>query len=217
VGNADVARGEKVGAFNVWPTARPTLTLERGERFLISLRIKPVAGSGATVALAPNAPGAYKLRREADAYWLDIEAEPNAGANPRTIPLVAKSSDGSSTDLGIQLTVNVPAENIVVTPRQLDLGNVSVASLKGGAQKIGRVGIRKLVGTFHIKSLSSTLAFLKLEPVAMVEGSNYLIRVGFITDKLPKAGAYSGVLQIETDEPASPRIEVPIKITLVAQ
>ena len=76
-----------------------------------------------------------------------------------------------------------------------------------------RVGIRKIVGTFHIKAVSSTLPFLKLEQVTMVENSNYLIRITIDAAKPVKAGSYDGVLLIETD--GGKRLEVPIKMTLV--
>jgi hypothetical protein len=115
--------------------------------------------------------------------------------------------------LSIPVTVNIQAENFLVTPRQLDFGEVSLADLQS-SPKVGRVGIRKMVGAFHIKALSSTLGFLKLEQQTIVEGSNYLIRARIDSAKLPKAGTYNGVLQIETDDAQFPRLELPIKVVL---
>lgn len=198
----------------MWPTARPVITVERGERLTTSLRIRPVAAGSASLKLAA-AGDSIKLRRETNGngYWLDIATEPATDASPRIIPIALQTSDAAG-DLNIQLTVNVQAENLIATPRQLDFGEVSIADLQSGARKVGRVGIRKLVGAFHIKALSSTLGFLKLEQQAMVEGSNYLIRAHIDPAKLPKAGIYNGVLQIETDDAQAPHIEVPIKIVL---
>lgn len=212
--NADVAHGEKVGSFNVWPAARPVITVERGERLTTSLRIRPVAATGGSLRLGA-ANDSIKLRRETNGsgYWLDIAIEPAADTAPRTIP-IALQTDDSSGDLNIQLTVNVQAENLITTPGQLDLGEVSIAELRSGSRKMGRVGVRKLLGTFHIKTLTSTLGFLKLEQQAMVEGSNYLIRAYVDPAKLPKAGTYNGTLQIETDDAQIPRLEVPVKIVL---
>jgi hypothetical protein len=214
ISNADAAHGEKVGPFNVWPTAHPSVTVERGERLTTSLRIRPVAPDGGGLKLSAAA-DSVKLRRETNGngYWLDIAIEPAADASPRTVPIALQTSD-SSGDLNIQLTVNVQAENLIPTPRQLDLGEVSIADLRGGARKVGRVGVRKLVGTFRVKAVSSTLGFLKLEQQAIVEGSNYLIRAYVDLAKLPKAGAYNGVLQVETDDAQVPRLEVPVKIVL---
>jgi hypothetical protein len=220
INNADVAHGEKIGSFNVWPTARPVITVERGERLTISLRVRPIAATGGSLKLM-TAGEAVKLRRETNGsgYWLDIPVEPATAtssatdASPRVTPVVLQPSD-SSGDLNIQLTVNVQAENLITTPRQLDFGEVSIADLQSGSRKIGRVNVRKLVGAFHIKALSSTLAFLKLEHQAMVEGSNYLIRAHIDSAKLPKAGTYNGILHIETDDAQLPRLEVPIKLVL---
>jgi hypothetical protein len=214
ISNADAAHGEKVGSFNVWPTARPSVTVERGERLTTSLRIRPVAPDAGGLKLG-EAGGSIKLRRETNGngYWLDIAIEPAADASPRTIPITLQTSD-SSGDLNIQLTVNVQAENLILTPRQLDLGEVSIADLQSGARKVGRVGVRKLVGAFRIKAVSSTLGFLKLEQQTIVEGSNYLIRAYVDLSKLPKAGTYNGVLQVEIDDAQIPRLEVPVKIVL---
>jgi len=211
ISNADIAHGDKVDAFNVWPSARPNVTVERGERLAISLRIRPLGGGSLKLSAASDS---FKLRREASGsgYWLDIPIEPANDASPRVIPIALQASDPPG-DLTIQLTVNVQAENFLMTPRQLDFGEVSLADLRS-APKGGRVGIRKLVGAFHIKALSSTLAFLKLEQQTIVEGSNYLIRARIDSSNLPKAGTYNGVLQIETDDAQFPRLEVPIKIVL---
>ena len=215
ISNADIAHGEKVGAFNVWPIARPIVTIERGERLAITLRIRPVEPAGGNLKLA-NDSEAYKLRREAsgDGYLLDMVIEPPNDSTQRVMPVSLEINDGASGQLALQLTVNVQAENLVATPRQLDLGEVSLADLQNGATAGTRVGVRKIVGTFRIKSLTSTLGFLNLEPRTIIEGSNYVIRVSIDRAKLPKAAAYTGVLKIETDDPLTPRVEVPIKVVV---
>jgi hypothetical protein len=215
ISNADIAHGEKVGAFNVWPTARPVVTVEGGERLTVTLRIKPTEAASGTLKLA-GASETYKLRREAngDGYLLDITVEPSNDSASRVLPIALEIGDGASGQLALQMTVNVQAENLTATPRQLDFGEVSLASLRDGLMGGGRFGIRKAVGTFHIKSLTSTLNFLKLEPRTIIEGSNYVIRVSFDPTKLPKAAAYTGVVKIETDDPLTPRVEIPVKMVL---
>jgi hypothetical protein len=203
-----VARGEGTGVFHIWPTARPAITLEPGERLNISLRVKPLIADPGILKLPADAPAAWKLRREANGdYWLDIRID--AGSS-RSVSLVAETADGHSHEVRVQLMVSVPAENVVVTPREMDFGEVSLASAQGSLR---RVGIRKLVGSFHIKSASSTLPFLKLEQATMIEGSNYLIRVTIDRAWRLKPGSYEGLLVIETDE--GHRAEVKVKIKLV--
>jgi hypothetical protein len=212
ISTAAVGRGETNGAFQIWPTARPVLTLEPGEGLNIALRIRALAQDAGSLKLAPGAPGSWKLRREANGgdYWLDIPIEPSSASSSRVVPLVVEQSDGRTREIRVQLTVNVPAENLVVTPKEIDFGEVSLENAK---ITLKRVGVRKLVGSFHIKAISSTLPFVKLEQATMVEGSNYLIRLTIDPTKPLKPGAYDGVMVIETDE--GHRLEVPLKLKLV--
>lgn len=214
ISTADVERGEVLGAFQFWPTARLVITLEPGERFAITLRIRSLAPDAGGLKLPPNAPESWKIRRDANGsdYWLDITIEPANASSLRTVPLVVELSDGRTREIRVQLMINVPAENLVVTPRELDFGELTLVSAK---DVVKRVGVRKLVGSFHIKAVSSTLPYLKLEQATMVEGSNYLIRATIDPTRHLKAGAYNGVLLIETDD--GNRLEVPVKIKLVAR
>jgi hypothetical protein len=163
--------------------------------------------------LAATAPQSWKLRREAggEGYWLDIPIEPAKDSSSRTVPIVAELAGGPSREISIQLSVNVPSENVVATPQQLDFGEVALST---GTSPLKRLGLRKVVGSFHIKSVASTLPFLKLEQAVMVEGSNYLIKITIDRARPLKPGEYQGNLIIETDDPHTPRVEVPIKIKL---
>lgn len=214
INSADIASGEIAAGFFVWPTLRPVLPLERGEKLEITLRFRPQAGNMATLALASDAPDICKLRydKAANTYWLDIAVGPSDVSVKRALPLVVTAPHGASLKLTVNLAIEVPAENIVLTPRELDLGDLALSSLKAG-QRIGRAGIRKLVGSFQIKTLSSTLSFLKLEQQTIVDGSNYVIRTRFDPAALPKPGAYKGVVSIETDD--GKHLELPIKFSIV--
>lgn len=216
IANANATHGEQVGPFKVWPTAHPSVAVEPGEQLKIALRIRPTSPDSGSLRLATNQDGPYKLRREAsgEGYWLDIEIAAASQASGQTIVIAFESSNLIAPHLSIPLTINVPAENLIVTPKDIDLGKLSLASLKTGMAKSSRVGLRKLVGTFQIKSLSATLPFIKLEAQTIVDGSNYLIKVSLIAEKLPAAGSYSGTLLIETSDTARPRVEVPVKLTL---
>ncbi|HKP87824.1 MAG TPA: hypothetical protein VJZ26_17110 [Blastocatellia bacterium] len=215
ISNRDIAHGEVVGAFVVWPAARPVIAIERGERLQVTLRIRPAKADSGSLKLA-EACDTCKLRREenGDGYLLDITIEPSNDSSRLVMPAVLKINDGAAGELALELTANVQADNLTVTPGQIDLGEVSLAALPGALAAGGRVGIRKTVGSFRIKSLSTTLDFLSLEQRTIVEGSNYLIRVRLDQTKHPKAATYTGILKIETDDLQRPRIEVPIKLVL---
>lgn len=212
IATADVARGEVIGAFQVWPTARPLVALAAGERLTMALRIKAIVPNSITLKLAPAAPDGWSLRREPKTgdYWMDMQIDASSGSGTRNATLVADPGDGRLQEIRVKLTVNVLAENLIATPKALDFGEASLANARNSFQ---RLGIRKLVGTFHIKSLSSSLPFLKLEQVTIVENINYLVRLTIDPSKTLKAGAYDGVVLIETDD--GNRVEVPIKIRLV--
>ncbi len=207
---ADIGHGETNSAFQVWPTARPAVSVEPGERLVIALRIRALAPDSGTLTLGPGAPASWKLRHEPTGdYWLDIPVEANGTPASQTAALVVNLGEKNSSEMHVHLTVTVPLENLAVTPRELDFGEVTLESAKAATE---RVGVRKIVGSFHIKTLTSTLPFLKLEQATMVDGSNYLIRVTIDPAKPLMRGAYSGVVLIETDE--GHRVEIPIKLSV---
>ena len=216
LGGADIAHGETLGPFVVWPAVRPTITLERGERLPITLRVRP-AEPGQRIALVA-ASDAFKLTRETngDGYLLTVVVDsPAASANDspaRILPLILKAEGGN--DLALQITVNVPGEVFAITPQQVDFGEVSLEKLRSGAGAVARLGIRKAVGSFEVKSLGSTLEFLQVESQTIVPGTNYLIRLRLDPAKLPKPGNYAGIVRIETNEPSAPRVEVRVKVVV---
>ena len=212
---ADIESGEIAAGFLVWPTLRPAIALELGERVTITLRLRPQPGNTATLALAPDAADFCKLSHDkpSNTYWLELKPGPAERPVKLAAPLVVTDPNGSAIKLIVNLAIEVPPENLIVTPRELDLGEIALSSLAAGQQKTGRAGIRKLVGSFHIKSLASTLPFLKLEQQTIVDGSNYLIRTRVEFDKPPKAGAYKGVVSIETDD--GHRLDLPVKLSVV--
>jgi hypothetical protein len=224
ISNSNIGHGESVESFNIWPTANPVVSAARGETVKLSLRIRPTARGIGELQLSNDNGGRYRLRREAkkDDYWLDIESESinEPGSHKRSIQL--QTSGGNTSQLTLQLTINIAltlqltiniaAENLIATPASLDMGELELANLKTGFQRTTRLGVRKLIGTFNIKSITATLPFLKLDRQTIVEGSNYLIKVSINPESLPKPGPYSGLLRIETDDAQAPRVEVPIKV-----
>jgi hypothetical protein len=205
--SGDVGHGENFGAYQVWPTSRPEIELEKGEKLVIPIRIRSTGAETLTVTVEPGSP--WKLRKETSGdYWLDILAEGGAQATPAAAKLTVDFGS-SRSEIQVKLKTSVPVDNLVVTPKDIDFGDLPVAGLSGSVK---RFGIRKLVGSFHIKTLSSTLPFLKLAQATMVDGSNYVIRVSIDQSKA-RPGSYSGSVVVETDE--AHRIEIPVKIKIV--
>lgn len=217
--NVDLQRGEQLGGFNVWPTARPGISIDRGERFKFSLRIRPAATENRELQLStkPTDRIAYKLRREANGnvYWLDVEAGPfsEAGSHQATVEMAAGSNPAPAVT--IHLSVYILSENVIATPNSLDLGELLLSNLRERVKLVGRLGLRKVAGAFRITAVSSNLGFIKLEQQTIVDGNNYLIRLKIDPTALPKPGSYTGLLQVDTDDREKPRVEVPIKVTVV--
>ena len=179
IGKVDLQRGEQVGGFTVWPTARPGISIDRGERLKFALRIRSRTTDAGQLKLATNSTDkiGYKLRRETTGtYWLDIEAGPFSEAGTQSAIIEMAAGADASTAVKIELTVNVLAENLIVTPSSLDLGNLQLSNLRERSRLVGRLGVRKLTGIFHITALSSSLGFIKLEQQTIVDGNNYLIK-----------------------------------------
>jgi hypothetical protein len=218
MGKVDLQRGELVGGFLVWPSARPAISIDRGERFSFGLRIRPSQSDAGELQLSTRTIDKIgrKLRRETNGsgYWLDIDAGPFGEGGTYLAP-IELAAGANATAVTIHLTVIVLTENLVATPSSLDLGELRVSSLQERPRLVGRLGIRKQAGQFHVTAFSSSLGFIKLEQQTIIDGSNYLIRLTIDPALLPKPGSYTGVVRIETDDGSKPRVEVPVKVTVV--
>src|SRR5258707_804882 len=109
IATADVGHGEVIGAFQVWPTARPLITVEANERLTMALRIRAIAQDPSTLKLAPDAPDTWKLRREPKTgdYWMDIQIDGSNSSGSRTATLVVDPGNGHTRQMPVRLTVNV--------------------------------------------------------------------------------------------------------------
>jgi hypothetical protein len=214
--NANINLGEQLGAYKVWPAAKPEVSLGRNEQVKLSLRLKTDFEEPAELKLVSNdfSQAKYKLRREHNSYWLDIESEPVSEAGKRIINIELQSTSPKVETLSVSLVLNILDDGLVFTPAVIDCGELPLSSLKDFPTRVGRAGVRKLAGAFRIKSVSTTLAFLAPVVQTMVEGSNYLITINTAPANLPKAGAYEGKLIVETDDAKKPRLEIPLKITI---
>jgi hypothetical protein len=186
--------------------------VQPNEKVSISLRLRRQEGARGEVKLAADAPSFCRLRREqqGSGYWLDIEV-PSSQSATHAIPLEITGEPVEKVRLA--LDVRMVADNLVATPGELDLGTVSSRLTDESSPKQSRFGVRCLVGTFKIKSLSSTLPFVKLEAQTVIQGTNYLIRVTVDHQMLPdKPGPYTGGAVVVTED--GKRLEVPLKITV---
>jgi hypothetical protein len=212
IGGANVSAGGSSGSLLVWPTAHPTVAVQPNEKLSISLRLRRPDGTPVEIRPAADAPSFCRLRREGQGtgYWLDVEV-PSSQSGTYSIPLDITGEPVEKVRLA--LDVRMIADNLVATPKEIDLGTVSSKMTEGSPPRQARIGIRSLVGTFRIKALSSSLPFVKLEARTVIEGTNYLIRVTVDPKLLPaRPGPYSGAAMIDTDD--GRRVQVPLKISV---
>jgi hypothetical protein len=178
--------------------------------------------SAATVSAVPLGPkgATYHIRRDAssgasDASWIDIDLGPLPAAGLFSYSLVIPANNGKLSGLGVGVTISVIEDELVVSPSSLTLTDLQVSEKPGHAIRIGALGVRSALRTFHILGLSSTLAFVKLEQQTIVDGRNYMLKVSVAAGAAPRPGTYEGLIRINTDDKTQPIIAVPCKITLV--
>lgn len=217
--NAVINRGEYLSGFNVWPSARPRITLQTGERFTLSLRIRPEQTNAGHISKASSedgaVPTAVRYEKGDRSYWVDIIIPAAGEPGQRSIPVKLAIEQGIESELSIALRISVTSEGTLVTPRTLDLGEMSLGSGGDLSTVSGRIGVRKQLGGLHLGSVKSTVPFLKTETLTIVEGVNYVVRISLEPGAKLTPGSITGSVIIETDDPERPRIEIPVRLRLV--
>ena len=184
ISNADVQFGEIASGFVVWPTLRPALTMERGEKIDITLRLRPQSGNSATLALAPDAPKFCKLRHDknSNTYWLDMTAGPADAPVKRSVPLITSAPNGASITLTVNLAIEVPAANLIVSPSELDLGDMLYRASMRAQQKWAGPEFASWFGSSHqipiVKHclLSSSTDFVDGSTSSFGRGSIWIVQ-----------------------------------------
>jgi hypothetical protein len=207
-----VTAAKRIGPFLVEPSDRWIAAAIRGTSTATSLylvnqqdapvRIKEVVqgGDSFVAQITPIQEG----RR----YELRVSSNPQLKPGHYAQTLRVVTDNPANPEMQIELDLNVYAKvfaspsSLVLPamPANAELSNVSWPT----------VFIRKLRdGGLQIKSCTSTLPFLKTELVTEAEGQVYRIRLT-VDQKKVAAGAYRGVIRIETNDPDSPVLEIPV-------
>jgi hypothetical protein len=212
-----IERGDKIGAFTVWPTAHAVVTLQHGEELTLSFRIKrDLFDSGISGAPAATS-DLVRIGSRGEigtGLWVDVTLGPFDKPGRHSASVKIPVSGGNVTELAISVGFTVLEDSVIVTPRSLDLGEISMSELREGVERAARIGIRKQAAAVGLKSVSSTSPFLKLETQTIVDGANYVIRVTLSGGANLSPGSFNGQLVIETDDKDQPRIEVPVKVKI---
>jgi len=148
-------------------------------------------------------------------YWLDLNIGPIDQPGIYYWHPAPQVEFKDLADLPLELVVTVLGEALVTTPSWSGPVEVSLSTQPGDEILIGRIGVRKLVGSFHVKKVSSTIPFLKVESQTLIDGNNYLIKITTGSREGLRAGIIEGAVRIDTDDARKPRIDVPCRIKLV--
>lgn len=178
-------------------------------------RIKP-DGAASGKLTAPKPAGAeppYRLRRDANGrdYWLELTLGPYDEPGARSLPIALQIADGKATELSLLTRVNVMSDDLIVIPSSLDFGEVRLGGVSSGLL-LGRIGVRKRLGSFKLKGVSTTLPFLKIEQQTLIPERNYVFRIMIDPSVTVMPGTATGSIYVETDDAARPRVEVPVTI-----
>ena len=227
----------------MWPTAHPRIHLERGETLSFSLRVwtedsarAPISvttehpgvivqpgerrakGDETASALPPNAVAtAVRTESAGSGYWLDVRIGPVDQAGLFRAPLQIPEGFRALADAGQSIpdvTVVVVESSIAINPATIDLGTISIASLGVGPVQIGTVNVRKLFGSFRLVSVTSGVPALSFDIRTIIKDKNYLIGIRVDRSQGLSPGSLDCAIQITTDDPKHPRIEVPLKAVI---
>ena len=139
--------------------------------------------------------------------------------NPGLTPGVHKQTLKVHTDsketpeLLIELEATVYG-TVFVTPSSISLPAMSV-DVDPATLSLPPIYVRKIRSEgLQIKSVLSTLPFLRLKTTSEAEGLTYKIEMSINRASLPAKGDFKGAIRIETNDPDTPVIEVPVQGTI---
>jgi hypothetical protein len=206
--------GKRVGALSIAPSDTWITSAIRGSSASTVLyfyshsgkpvRIKSVnaGGEAFTVKLQPI--------EEGKRYELQVATDPNlkAGKYQQTLKVLTDNSE--TPELSIALEVNVYPQ-VIATPTSIMLPNLPF-EIDPATVKLPEIYIRKIRdGGLKIKTVHSSLPFLRVSLITEDEGKTYKVQLAFDKARMTQKGAFKGIIRIETNDIDSSVIEIPLQ------
>ena len=206
--------GKRIGALSVAPNDRWITSVIRGTSASLTMYIyshagKPVhvksivpGGKAFTVRLQPIADGKR--------YQLDITTDKDLkpGKYEQTIKVLTDSPETPELNIALEATVYA---QVIATPTAILLPNMPF-EIDPSTVKLPEIYIRKVRdGGLKIKSVHSSMPFLRVSLITEVEGQTYKIQLAFDKARLIEKGAFKGVIRVETNDIDSTVIEIPLQ------
>jgi hypothetical protein len=152
-------------------------------------------------------------------YKLTLILKPDGPGGRKTEPItVATSSDAQPT---LEITANTFLHERVYTfPDAVDLGAIPISQIQKNPGLLSMLAQTLMVyqegGSDFRAALRTDLPGLKLKWERGPEGDRYQTTIGLDPDKV-HAGSYKGLLLIDTNDPAFPKMTVPISGQILDQ
>jgi hypothetical protein len=215
--NAAIAIGKAAGPFNVSPNdrwitsvitggnAKTTLYLMNREAAPVHIKSVVVEGTDFTAAVQPIEDG----RR----YELTLSTNPalKPGSYKQAARVITDSKTAPETTIQMEATV---FPKVFATPSVINLPSVTSATLDSLTLPV--IYVRKVRdGGLKIKSVSSSVAFIKASLSQEAEGQIYSIRLELDRSKVSVPSEFRGTVRVETNDPDVPVLEIPIQGSFV--
>jgi hypothetical protein len=206
--------GKLAGPFNISPSDRWNTSVLSGSSSAGTLTL--YNGSGTPVHVKQLKPGgtdftaSFQTIEDGKRYELSIATNPalKPGQYHQTLKIVTDSKQAPELEIDLAVTV---FPQVFVTPNVLTIPQMSSAQ-DLSAVNLPLIYVRKLRGEgLKVKSVSSTLPFLTLTLSTEIEGQRYTLRVTLDRSKITTPGEFKGKIRIETNDPDTPVLEVPVQ------
>ncbi len=205
--------GKRMGTFSIEPNDRWITSTLTGNQ------------SSITMYVYNNAATPYKINKvilegtdftarlnpiqEGKRYELFVATNPalKPGQYHQKLKLVTDSKDSPELTVDLEATV---FSHIFATPTSILLPLVPT-TIEESAFNLPAITIRKIrEAGLQIKKVSSTLPFIVPTLSTTVEGQVYQVKLAFKKTNTLEKGPYKGKIIVETNDPDSPVIEIPI-------
>jgi len=205
--------GKRVGAFSVAPDNHWTTSAVRGQvsavtMFLYNNDSKPIHAKELVVG-GTDFTATMQIIENGKRYQINVATNPalKPGQYHQTLKLITDSKENPEITVELEATVYTAifatptAITLPVMPLEADLATITLPSIY----------VRKIRdGGLQIKTVHSSLPFVKLSVTTQVTGQVYKIDLLF-DKRYVQQGPFKGIIRIETNDPDLAVIEVPVQ------
>jgi hypothetical protein len=206
--------GKRIGSLSVAPNNRWVTSVIRGSSASETMYIYSHAGKPVQIKSVDPGGQAFTARlspiAEGKRYQLDITTDKDLkpGKYEQTLKIFTDSAD--TPELSILLEATVYAQ-VIATPTAILLPNMPF-EIDPSTVILPAIYVRKVRdGGLKIKSVHSSLPFLRVSLTTEVEGQTYKIQLAFDKARKIEKGAFKGIIRIETNDIDSSVIEIPLQ------